>query len=41
MKVWLDYSRDLGYLTAAQTEAWTTEYAVIARMLHGLLQKWK
>ena len=41
MKVWLDYSRDLGYLAAAQAESWKTEYAVIARMLHGLLQKWK
>ena len=41
MKVWLDYSRDLGYLDAAQAEAWKTDYAVIARMLHGLLQKWK
>ena len=37
----MDYSRDFDYLDAAQVEAWKVEYTVIARMLHGLLQKWK
>ena len=41
MKVWLDYSRDLGYLDAARAEKWQTEYAEISRMLHGLIESWR
>jgi four helix bundle protein len=40
MKVWLDYSRDLGYVDAAQVAEWQTEYTDISRMLHGLIRKW-
>ena len=40
MKVWLDYSRDLGYLEATQAEEWQGEYARISRMLHGLIESW-
>ncbi|MEQ1611285.1 MAG: four helix bundle protein [Hyphomicrobiaceae bacterium] len=40
MKVWLDYSRDLGYVDAARTEEWQADYARISRMLHGLLKSW-
>src|SRR6266536_4943850 len=29
MKVWLDYSRDLSCLEAAQVDAWKAEYSVI------------
>ena len=40
MKVWLDYSRDLGYTEAAQVELWQAEYSRISRMLHGLIESW-
>jgi four helix bundle protein len=40
MKVWLDYSRDLGYVDAAQVEGWQKEYTDISRMLHGLTKNW-
>ena len=40
MKVWLDYSRDLGYLSAPQVDDWQVEYARISRMLHGLMETW-
>ena len=40
MKVWLDYSRDLGYVEAALVEGWQVEYARISRMLHGLMKGW-
>ncbi len=41
MKVWLDYSRDLGYLEAPTTERWQLEYIEISRMLLGLAQNWR
>jgi four helix bundle protein len=41
MKVWLDYSRDLGYVDAAQVEGWQMEYARISRMLHRLIESWR
>ena len=41
MRVWLDYSRDLGYVEATQAQAWADDYIVIARMLHGLMTKWR
>lgn len=40
MKVWLDYSRDLGYLEPDQVEGWQSEYSRISRMLHGLTEGW-
>ena len=40
MKVWLDYSRDLGYVDAPQVEEWQMEYARISRMLHRLMENW-
>jgi four helix bundle protein len=40
MKVWLDYSRDLGYVDAPQVERWQTEYGRISRMLHRLMENW-
>ena len=40
MKVWLDYSRDLGFVDAAQVEGWQTEYTDVSRMLHGLIKGW-
>lgn len=41
MKVWLSYSRDLGYIDSALVESWKAEYSIIARMLSGLANKWK
>ena len=40
MKVWLDYSRDLGYVDPALVDEWQGEYARISRMLHGLSESW-
>jgi four helix bundle protein len=40
MKVWLDYSRDLGYVEAPQVDGWQMEYARISRMLHRLMENW-
>lgn len=41
MKVWLDYSRALGYVDAAQVDGWQMEYTHISRMLHRLMENWK
>ncbi len=41
MKVWLNYSRDLSYLSAEQADEWKKQYSIMARMLHGLAEKWK
>jgi four helix bundle protein len=41
MKVWLDYSRDLGYVEAAQVEEWHMQYTRICRMLHKLMENWR
>jgi four helix bundle protein len=40
MKVWLDYSRDLGYVDAPQVDGWQMEYVRISRMLHRLMENW-
>ena len=40
MKVWLDYSRDLGYVDAATVADWQDQYTQISRMLHGLMESW-
>jgi four helix bundle protein len=41
MQVWSDYGRDLGYLEAETAKAWLSEYIELARMLHGLMAKWR
>jgi four helix bundle protein len=41
MKVWISYSRDLGYVSADEAESWRAEYSIIARMLSGLANKWQ
>ena len=41
MKVWLMYGRDLSYLSVQQVDEWKGECSIIARMLHGLSEKWK
>ncbi len=41
MKVWLDYSRDLGYLEPTTANRWQLEYTEISRMLHGLMENWQ
>ena len=41
MKVWLDYSRDLGYIDTGQVARWQDEYTEISRMLHGLMDGWQ
>ena len=41
MKVWLSFCGDLGYIPEEQVQRLRGEYAVVARMLHGLRSKWK
>ena len=40
IKVWLKFAEDLGYIKSQQSKSLRHEYAVIARMLHGLMNKW-
>ena len=41
MKVWLRFCVDLDYLPAAEAERMRDGYGIVARMLHGLRNKWK
>jgi four helix bundle protein len=40
MRVWINYCKDLGYVSAKQADAWRSEYQGIAKMLNGLHTKW-
>ena len=33
MKTWLDYAKDLGYISKSQHQAWQEEYTEISKML--------
>ena len=41
MKVWLSFTADLGYIAKPDAERLRDEYSIVARMLHGLKNKWK
>ena len=41
MKVWLSFCSDLGYVLESDVRRMRQEYSVVARMLHGLRNKWK
>ena len=41
VRVQLDYSRDLDYISEEQHNALKAEYNEIGKMLYGLYQKWK
>ncbi len=41
MKVWLSFCADLGYVPQDDAKRLREEYSVVARMLHGLRNKWK
>ena len=41
MKVWLSFCSDLEYLPKEEAERLRQEYSIVARMLHGLKNKWK
>ncbi len=38
-RLWCRYAEDLGYVAAADAEAWRAECEALARMLHGLLKR--
>ncbi len=38
-RLWCRYAEDLGYVAAAQAQAWRASYGEIARMLQGLLAR--
>jgi len=40
MRVWAQYSLDLGYIETVTWRSWTTGYQDVARMLNGLHAKW-
>jgi four helix bundle protein len=41
MKVWLSFCADLKYIPKEDAERLRNEYSIVARMLHGLKNKWK
>ena len=41
MKVWLKFCSDLGYLSEIEAKRMRDDYTIVARMLHGLRNKWK
>jgi four helix bundle protein len=41
MKVWLMFSRDLGYLDAGEVERLREAYTIVAKMLTGLADRWR
>ena len=41
MKVWLSFCSDLNYVSAEDVKQLREEYSIVARMLHGLRNKWK
>jgi four helix bundle protein len=41
MKVWLEYSVDLGYMPATKARRFFTDYVDIAKMLSGLAKSWQ
>ena len=41
MKVWLSFCVDLGYVPEEDVKRLRNEYSIVARMLHGLRNKWK
>ena len=41
MKVWLSFCADLGYLPENEVARLRDDYSIVARMLHGLRNKWK
>lgn len=41
MQVWLNFCRDLGYITALHVDELQKEYKEIGKMLTGLIKGWK
>ena len=41
MKVWLSFCADLDYVSNDDVKRLREEYSIVARMLHGLRNKWK
>ena len=41
MKVWLSFCSDLNYISGDDAKRMREGYSIVARMLHGLRNKWK
>ena len=41
MKVWLSFCADLDYIPKEDAKRLREEYSIVARMLHGLRNKWR
>lgn len=39
MQVWIDYARDLNYISAEKSQQWTDEYDTVSRMLQKFYRK--
>ena len=40
-KLWCRYAEDLGYVAPEQAEQWRGHFTEVARMLQGLLARWR
>ena len=40
MRLWLSYTRDLGYIPESQAKDYRTRYQTVAKMLSGLHKSW-
>jgi len=41
MRVWLNFCKDLEYLSKKNFDLWHKEYDEISKMLNGLINKWR
>ena len=39
-RIWLEYSRDLGYISASEFQVLHDGYCEVGRMINGLIRKW-
>ena len=40
-RLWLNYAKDLGYITEPQHDGWIDRYCEVGRMINGLISRWR
>ncbi len=40
-RLWLDYAKDLGYISPEKHTDWIQRYCEVGRMTNGLISKWR
>ncbi len=40
-RLWLDYAKDLGYVSKEKHAVWIERYCEVGRMINGLISKWQ